>query len=99
MSAFVGGRRYTTDRATLLASGESDSGPEWLPRDKTAFLFRGLDGRYFAQFRMFVQVGLNPHAERYWIEPMAETTAIPLYWELPEKLVGYYEAFASPRVT
>ena len=96
MSAFVSGKRYSTDRATLLARGEYEGGPAWLALDKFTFLFRGHDGRYFAQFRM--RAGQNTHWERYWIEPMSELEAIPMYWELPDQVLPFVEAF-TPRPT
>lgn len=90
MSAVIRGKRYTTDAAALLASGESDGGPVWLPKEKSAFLFRGADGAYFAQFRT---KPAGAHNEGYWLEPLSELEAIPLYWELAEKETAYEEAF------
>lgn len=94
MSAFVNGRRYSTDGSTLIASGEFDGGPAWLSKDKVTFLFRDGGGHYFAQFRMHPDPN-RPHSERYWLEPLTELDAIPIYWELPEKLLPFAEAFGA----
>ena len=92
MTALIGGKRYATDTSTLLASGLSEGGPDWAPQGKYTFLFRTADGRFFAQHRMGPN-DRNVHNERYWVEPLTEIDAIPLYWELPEKGTDFEEAF------
>jgi len=94
MTALIGGKRYATDTSTLLASGEYQGGPDWAPQGKYTFLFCTNDGRFFAQHRMAPN-GSNVHNERYWVEPLSEIEAIPLYWELPEKAKEFEEAFAA----
>lgn len=96
MSAFVGGRRYTTHTSTLLAHGDTVSGPAWLPGKKVTFVFRGKDGRYFVQYRIHPEGEQRVPTERYWIEPLTELDAILLYWELDRKLVEYEAAFTPP---
>jgi hypothetical protein len=93
MSAIVDGKRYSTDTSLLLAGGESTSGPEWIPKENIAFLFRARNGEYFAQFVIRPERG-NLHMGRCWVQPMSEVEAIPLYWELPQKDVSFDEAFA-----
>ena len=92
MTALIAGKRYATDTSTLLASGEYEGGPEWSPQGKYTFLFRTNDGRYFAQHRMGPS-GSNVHNERYWVEPLTEIDAIPLYWELADKPLAFDIAF------
>ena len=94
MTALIGGKRYATDTSTLLASGQSEGGPDWAPEGKYTFLFRTADGRFFAQHRMGPN-DRNVHNERYWVEPLTEIDAIPLYWELQDKDKEFEEAFAS----
>jgi hypothetical protein len=96
MSAFIGGRRYTTHTSALLAHGDTATGPAWLPGRKVTFVFRGKDGRYFAQYRIYPEAGQNVHTDRYWIEPLTELDAILLYWELDRKVVEYAAAFTPP---
>ena len=92
MTALIAGKRYATDTSILLASGEHEGGPDWAPQGKYTFLFRTNDGRFFAQHRMGPS-GSNVHNERYWVEPLSEIEAIPLYWELEDKGQGFEEAF------
>jgi hypothetical protein len=94
MTAHIGGKQYSTATSALLAQGEHEGGPAWMPQTQFAFLFRSKSGEYFAQFR----AGLDPknrHSERYWVEPLTELDAIPIYWELPEKLVSFETAFSG----
>ena len=93
MTALIGGKRYSTDASTLLAHGEYTGGPEWSPPEKITFLFRTRDGRFFAQHRSQPNTR-NVHNERYWVEPLAEIEAIPLYWELPDKDADFSDAFS-----
>ncbi len=94
MTALIGGKRYSTDTSTLLAQGDYTGGPEWVPQEKRTFLFRTKDGRFFAQHRAHPSTQ-NVHNERYWVEPLAEIEAIPMYWELDEKSADFDTAFAS----
>ena len=95
MTALIGGKRYSTDTSTLLAHGEYAGGPEWAPDEKITFLFRTRDGRFFAQHRAQPSAR-NVHNERYWVEPLSEIEAIPLYWELSEKNADFENAFSPP---
>ena len=97
MTALIGGKRYATDTSMLLASGLYEGGQDWAPQgpqEKYTFLFRTNDGRFFAQHRIGPN-GSNVHNERYWVEPLSEIEAIPLYWELPDKDKDFEEAFAA----
>ncbi|GEM_PF-3488258 len=91
MTALVGGVRYSTARATVLARGATGAGPAWMGGPKAAFLLRTADSHYLAQW--LTPAGGDRPIEHYWLEPIGEIAAIVLYYELPEKPASFQEAF------
>ncbi len=97
MTAFIGGKKYATASAALLANGAHEGGPPWIPTDKVSFLFRTKDGSYFVQHRGLPERERGRHTDRsYWVEPLTELDAIILYWELEEHNAAYDDAFPPP---
>ncbi|MEK7217216.1 MAG: hypothetical protein AAB289_16655 [Chloroflexota bacterium] len=86
MTALIGGKRYSTDLATLIADDAEQN-----PEGKSQFLFRTKAGDYFVQHRTYAESCFD--AAHDWMQPMSEVDALMLYWELPERLVPVEQAF------
>ena len=91
MTAFIGGKRYSTDKSTLLAHDAYWDGKSEDRDGKNEFLFRTEKGDYFVQHR--VNTASCFDAAHDWVEPVTETDAVMLYWELPERPVEFERAF------
>lgn len=92
MFIYIGSKRYATGSSTLIAHGQYDGGPNWIPGDKVSFLFRSLDGSYFAQHRAHPSL-TGSHAVGHWVEALSEVDAVMMYWELAKQDVQYHVAF------
>ena len=93
MTAWISGKRYSTQASTLVAHDNYWDGETWERDGRNTFLFRGPDGRFFAQHRVRsfdCTDGLHDT-----LEPLEEVTAIPLFWELPVKEHEFPAAFPS----
>ncbi|HHY39477.1 MAG TPA: hypothetical protein GX507_11235 [Clostridia bacterium] len=92
MNAVIGGKRYKTETATLLASDAYWDGHNWERHGRNTFLFKTPRGNYFVQHQTCWQ------GERDTLEPLSQEEAIRLYEDLPEKEVPFEEAFPNVRV-
>lgn len=92
MVEVIGGKRYRTETATLIAHDAYWDGHNWERHGRNTFLFRTPRGNYFAQHQTCWQ------GERDRIEPLSRDEAIRLYEELPAKEVEFEEAFPGVEV-
>lgn len=87
MAVVVGGRRYRTETAELLAHDAYWDGSNRDRSGRNVFLFRSPRGSYFVQYQTMLV------AERNRIEAISEAEARALYERLPEHEVEYEVAF------
>jgi hypothetical protein len=92
MVEVIGGKRYRTETATLIAHDAYWDGHNWERHGRNTFLFRTPRGNYFVQHQTCWQ------GERDRIEPLGRDEAIRLYEELPVKELGFEEAFPGVEV-
>ena len=88
----VGGLRYDTETATVLAAGEPCDARRGL---RMVWLLRTPRGRYFTITRLMWPAG--PDGADV-LEPVATERAVELYYFLPNKLVDYEVAFPDLRL-
>ena len=91
MNEVIGGKRYRTETATLIASDAYWDGHNYERRGRNTFLFKTPKGNYFAQHQTQWQ------GENDRIEPLDQAEAVSLYESLQEKEVVFEIAF--PGVT
>ena len=91
MNQVIGGKRYRTETATLIASDAYWDGHNFERRGRNTFLFKTPKGGYFAQHQTCWQGEVDR------LEPLVEEEAIALFESLQEKEVDFAEAF--PGVT
>ncbi len=87
----IGGKRYNTATATMIASDAYWDGHNWERRGRNTFLFKTQKGNYFRVTRTQWQ------GERDSLVPLSQDEAIRLWEDLPEKGITFEEAF--PGVT
>ncbi len=93
MIQVIGGKRYNTETATLIASDAYWDGHNFERSGRNTFLFRTAKGNYFIQVRTCWQ------GERDRLEPVSRNDAISLWEnELPEHEVGFEEAFPGVEI-
>lgn len=92
MNVVIGGKRYRTETATLLAHDAYWDGHNWERHGRNTFLFRTPKGSYFAQRQTCWQGEIDR------LEPLTQEEAIRLFEELPEKEVDFEEAFPGVAV-
>ncbi|MDH4067429.1 MAG: hypothetical protein OEU97_00665 [Dehalococcoidia bacterium] len=89
MTWVVAGKRYRTDKATLIAHDEYWNGYSWEQGGRNTFLFRTPNGNFFAQYQT-----LLPHeVETGEIVPLEINEAVSLYHSLYKKEVPFAVAF------
>lgn len=93
MDVVIGGKRYRTETATLLASDAYWDGHNFERDGRNAFLFRTPKGNYFVQRQSLWQ------GERDRLEPVSREEAIRLFEDLQEKEVDFDQAFPGVVVT
>lgn len=92
MERILGGKRYSTETATLLAHNRYWDGSNWERTGRNTYLYRTYRGRYF---RVTVTAW---QGERDSLEPLELEEALDLYeGPLTEHELPYSEAF--PTVT
>ena len=91
MTAYIGGKRYSTDKAKVIAHDSFWDGSSEERDGRNQFLFRSEDGNYFVQYRTSSSDCFQPAHD--WVQPVSQMDAVMLYWELPEKPVEYKDAF------
>ena len=88
----IGGKRYRTETATLLASDAYWDGHNYERKGRNTFLFRTPKGGYFLQRQTCWQ------GERDTLAPVGQDEAIGWFENLPEKEVDFTEAFPGVAV-
>jgi hypothetical protein len=88
----VGGKRYRTDEATLIAHDEYWNGYSCEQGGRNTFLFRTPKGSFFAQHQTLLPGEINR------IVPLETSEAISLYQSLHKKEVPFGVAFPNVRV-
>lgn len=91
--AVIGGKRYNTETAKVVASDAYWDGHNYERRGRNTFLMRTPNGRYFAHRRTQWQGELDGT-----IEPLSQEEAIDLYESLPEQVVPFEDAFPDVQV-
>ncbi len=92
MDWVVAGKRYRTDKATLIAHDVYWNGYSWEQGGRNTFLFRTPKGNFFAQHQTLVP------GESDKIVPLQIEEAISLYHSLPKKEIPFVVAFPDVRV-
>lgn len=93
MERVIGGKRYSTDNATLIADDVYWNGHNFERHFRNRFLFKTPNGSYFLQTRT------QWESERDSLEPLAEDEAISLYEkDLPEHYLEFEESFVGVAV-
>jgi len=88
----VAGKRYRTDKATLIAHDEYWNGYNCEQGGRNTFLFRTPKGNFFAQYQTLWQGEINK------IVPLEIKEAIALYQSLREKEVPFRVVFPDVKV-
>ncbi|MGA2671089.1 MAG: hypothetical protein ABSF21_06735 [Dehalococcoidia bacterium] len=92
MNWVVGGKRYRTDKATLIAHDAYWNGHSWEQGSCNTFLFRTPNGNFFAQYQTLLPV------ETGKIVPLVVDEAVSQYHSLYKKEVPFAVAFPSVKV-
>jgi hypothetical protein len=92
MTRVVGGRRYRTDTATLLAHDEYWNGHAYEQDGRNTFLFRTPNGSFFAQHQTLLPIVTGE------IVPLDENEAMSLYHSLYRKEIPFGVAFPCVQV-
>jgi hypothetical protein len=88
----VAGKRYCTDKATLIAHDEYWNGYNCEQGGRNTFLFRTPNGNFFAQHQTLLPGEINR------INPLNTTEAIALYQALHKKEVPFRVVFPDIKV-
>lgn len=83
----VGGKRYSTDTAELLAGDDWWDGHNWERRGENTFLYRTQKGNYFS-ITLTQWVG-----KRDVLMPITQDEAMILWESLPERRCSFEDAF------
>lgn len=92
MTWVVAGKRYCTDKATLIAHDEYWNGYNCEQGGRNTFLFRTPEGNFFAQYQTLLPGEINR------IVPLDTTEAIALYQSLRVKEVPFGVVFPCVKV-
>ena len=92
MRAVIGGVRYDTEKAEVIAHDAYWDGHNLERHGRNVYLYKTPNGRYFAVYLTMWQ------GERDSIEPLSKEGAIELYEQLPEHEVEFEEAFPGELV-
>jgi hypothetical protein len=83
----VAGKRYHTDKATLIAHDAYWNGHSWEQDGRNTFLFKTPNGNFFAQYQTLLPGEINK------IAPLEINEAIALYQSLHKKEVPFRVVF------
>lgn len=83
----IGGKRYSTATATLIAGDDYWDGSNFERRGTNTFLYRTPNGNYFTVFLT------RWEGQRDSLTPIDEADAIELWERLPKRRVTFEEAF------
>jgi len=89
----IGGKRYNTETATLIAGDDYWDGHNYERRNTNCFLFRSPNGSYFSQHRSQWQ-GADDGA----LTAHTQDEAMRLYEQLREKRLPFEAAFPGVKV-
>ena len=92
MERVIGGKRYSTDKSTLIADDAYWDGHNYERQFRNRFLFRTQNSNYFLQALTMWQGEVDT------LEPLSLEDAICEYESLPEQRVPFEEAFPSVEV-
>jgi hypothetical protein len=92
MTWVVGGKRYRTDKSTLIAHDEYWNGYSCEQGGRNTFLFRTPNGDFFAQYQTLLPGETNR------IAPLGINEAMSLYQSLHSKEVPFRVAFPVIKV-
>jgi hypothetical protein len=92
MIRVIGGKRYNTETATLIAGDDYWDGHNFERSGRQAFLHRTPKGNYFATYLTCWQGELDR------LEPLSLDAAIEMFEQLPEKRVDFEDAFPGVEV-
>ena len=92
MRQIIGGKRYSTKDATVLASDGYWDGHNWERRGRNCYLCRTPRGNYFA-VRLTQWQGVRDS-----IEPLTLEEAQHMYEELPEDKLEFEAAFPGATI-
>lgn len=87
MAWIVAGKRYRTDRATLVAHDAYWNGHNYEQGGRNTFLFKTPNGNFFAQHQTLLQ------GETDKIRPLETNQAVALYQSLRKKEVPFRVVF------
>lgn len=92
MNWVIDGRRYRTDKATLLAHDAYWNNHNWEQNGRNVFLFRTPNGNFFAQHQSVLP------GESDSIKPLTTDEAVDLYNSLMVKEVPFVVGFPCTAV-
>lgn len=87
ITQIIGGKRYNTETAKIIASNEYWDGSNYERCGTNAHLYRSPKGAYFMGYSTCWQ------GSRSYIEPLTKEQAMQKYEELPEHEAEFEEAF------
>lgn len=88
----IGGKRYTTKTAELIAADDYWDGHNFERRGRNTFLFKTVNGNYFTIFRTCWQ------GERSTLTPLSLDEAVKAWQVLTEREVSFEEAFPDVKI-
>jgi hypothetical protein len=89
MQQIIGGKRYDTETAALVASNYYWDGSNWQRRGRNMYLYKTPNNRFFLHHTTLWQ------GERDYLEAVGPNTAKTYYEELPEHVLDYETAFGE----
>jgi hypothetical protein len=92
MSEIIGGKRYSTETATLIAGDDFWDGHNFERRGTQTFLYRTQRGAYFVQHLT------QREGQRDSLEPISSEAAQRLWEQLSERRVEFSEAFPGVKI-
>jgi hypothetical protein len=89
MQKIIGGKRYDTDKADLVASNRYWDGHNWERHGRNTYLYRTNSGNWFLHHTTLWE------GERDSIEPVTREEAKHHYEALPESCMTFEDAFGE----
>ena len=92
MNEVIGGKRYNTETATLIAGDDYWDGHNWERKGRNTFLYKTAKSAYFVQYRTQWQGELDR------LEILPQEEAIRLFEDLREKRITFEQAFPGVKI-
>lgn len=92
MSEIIGGKRYNTETATLIAGNDYWDGHNYERSNRNTFLYRTPKGSYFSVFQTQWQ------GERDSLQVLTQDEAIGMWEQLSERQCSFEQAFPGVKV-